>query len=101
MKHKIKFAFNKEHAPDVKTFYIDQFKINFIDGETDNFINELYLKYEESEKLRKPVNINLNLQEKIEELIAENQLNEALNEAPHFSVNKTEDLFLTISTLLL
>jgi hypothetical protein len=80
MKHKIKFSFSKELPSGVKTFYIDQFKISFISGGVDSFINELYSKYHTTGKLRKPISINLNLHDKIEEMISQNRLKEALNE---------------------
>jgi len=100
MKRKIKFAFNKEHAESVKTFYTDQFKINFVDGQLENFVDGLYTKFEEKGSLRNPVNKTDTLRGKIEELISQNQLSKALDELKSFFEKHNENEHNTIIILL-
>ena len=100
MKQKIKFSFNKEHAEGIKTFYIDEFKINFIDGQLESFINELYTKCKENGSLRTPINKSHTLKGKIEELISKNQLNKALDELKAYFEKHNENEHNTIIILL-
>jgi len=51
----MQYAFNKNISQNIKSFYYDEFKIDFIDHDVSEFINQLYKRCKEYEILKIPV----------------------------------------------
>ncbi len=77
-KEKFKLALNKELAKDAKTFFINQFKINFGEYSTTDFINELHKKYDTAGILRKNEESEQTRQKQIKQLITDDEIEKAI-----------------------
>jgi len=99
-KDKMQYAFNKNISENIKSFYFEEFTINFIDQEITNFVDTLYKKCKNFNILKVPIANessnnefeNLAVSKKVEILIAADNFEKTLELLKSFFEAKDPDL---------
>ncbi len=87
---KTKYAYNKAFDYETKCFCIEQFKIKFVDEDMHLFIRELYDKCEAEGLLRETGDEESVVSEQIENFIAQDKIEKAIQTAKAFFSGKGE-----------
>jgi len=99
-KEKYKFALNKEQTSETKSFYIEQFKVNFSEIEPVDFLNELFEKCKEQNILRNTGEVQASVSVQIASLVEKDEIEKAINKLKSFFEEKDQDMFnMTIGIL--
>ncbi len=102
------YAFNQSIADDVRSFYYDQFKIEFVDTQIEQFATSLLAACQKENLVRQPSTgttdskplITKTISEQMEECIRTNRMQEALTIAGNFAKqNNNSDLENTVLQL--